>query len=69
TKAVSFIEVAKVNIHAVLVKIASGQLPFLGLSCFHGARKGWNGCLRRQMTRKRRSSWQAAGRRPCTRRQ
>jgi hypothetical protein len=27
---VSFIEVAKVNIHAVLVKIASGQLPFLG---------------------------------------
>ncbi|MCL1960312.1 MAG: hypothetical protein FWG56_00695, partial [Desulfovibrionaceae bacterium] len=28
--AVSFIEVAKVNIHAVLVKIASGQLPFLG---------------------------------------
>jgi hypothetical protein len=30
TQAVSFIEVAKVNRHAVLVKVASGQLPFSG---------------------------------------
>ena len=30
TQAVSFIEAAKVNCHAVLVKVASGQLPFLG---------------------------------------
>ncbi|MCL1960551.1 MAG: hypothetical protein FWG56_01955, partial [Desulfovibrionaceae bacterium] len=30
TQAVNVNEAAKVNIHAVLVKVASGQLPFLG---------------------------------------
>jgi hypothetical protein len=33
TQAVSFIEVAKVNIHAALVRVASGQLPFLVFNC------------------------------------
>jgi len=30
TQMVSVIEAAKVNIHAALVKVTSGQLPFLG---------------------------------------
>jgi hypothetical protein len=30
TQEVKVIEVTKVNVHAALVKITSGQLPFLG---------------------------------------
>ena len=35
TYRVNVIEVGKVNVHAVFLKFASGQLPFLGLSLIH----------------------------------